>query len=680
MAFPKSVPTSWVVRSVASEDTLLSNLKPFEFGIFDEDTHKALSSASTNKRRRVYFGCGSPNQKQFNQGSKPERLFNLNNADVTFRSELVPTSKVDIVRYQEPKRVEKPNVYYLGYSGVASGICKTLKFECGKNYKFNVEVKGRPVRNIFPGEMRELIEFSTDCCDDCGQTGCETGEDCHKYIDDLVDRFNNGLWVSRFFTASKVITCADDLPGLTTTTFNKFILTVCDNGDEIALSNVQNQYPDLKVEKIKREAPYTTYQVITTGGAPSAFTQTNLIFEDECGECPSGFTSVPGGNAYIVEITSAVWDDNFLTDDNTTVSLLLDAFTANTNTTAVSVSADKLVFYVVTSDVIDVTAVVAHGVSTLSLGSVKDTCSGGTTTTDWLSNGTCYKVQRDLCVIVGSDNCDDPSGTQAALLDEATEFYNQLDEVVTDSLEFGGDNDTDGCTMQLTLSQYNNAFLEDDCDTAPQPVFDVLPPFKGNIWTICNCEGWTVNEDTGCPVPPVADENCCQCGIKFVTKPTTELLDTFAGYDFATYLEKEPVELVVTVYRDDAETRICNYDSPTWLHAQRATFRQLRGDDVIKRIITERFYNQEPWVNQVNKENLLFLQREGIKLGVVLEDFYYAIDVYFNEERNQNNTASHNNTRHCVTLFVNENDTVALANLRSQLALAFPEAKLENWI
>jgi hypothetical protein len=67
MAFPKSVPTSWVVKKLAAENTNSYDLLPFEFGIFDEDTHKALSAGSitARHRRKGYLAAGSPHQKQF---------------------------------------------------------------------------------------------------------------------------------------------------------------------------------------------------------------------------------------------------------------------------------------------------------------------------------------------------------------------------------------------------------------------------------------------------------------------------------------------------------------------------------------------------------------------------------------------------------------------------------------
>jgi hypothetical protein len=145
-------------------------------------------------------------------------------------------------------------------------------------------------------------------------------------------------------------------------------------------------------------------------------------------------------------------------------------------------------------------------------------------------------------------------------------------------------------------------------------------------------------------------------------------------------LEKEPIELHITVYRNDEDTRICDVVTPTWLHAQRATFRQLRGDDVIKNVIRDRFYNKEPWVNQIDKENQLFLRREGIKLGVDVEAYYYAIEVYYNNENVMNYTASNNALRETLTLYVHEEDIATLEQVKTLLSDAFQDAKFENFV
>lgn len=673
MAYPTSLPTSYIVKKVASAGVKSENLLPFEFGIFDEDTNLTLSAANVASKRRVTIGVGSPNTRQMLQGSKIDRISNQNNADVTFRSQPIAPKAVEIVRAQMFRKDEKTNEYYLGYNGI--DICESLKFDCGKTYMFHVNLTGRPVRKVFGNQFNEIIELTTDCCADCG-TDCTGSLPCENYIDKLVDAFNNSLWVSRFYTAERVIYCSPELEELTRTDFVEYCLTVCDNGDELALSDVQVQYPTLKVEVKERNAPFTTYRVIKTSGLPSAFTQTAVTLQD-CGTCPSGFTATAGGFAYLVTVDDVLYAA-------ASGSTLLQKLTTMANVTVSSATlvatlTDSKIYSIVTATAI-ASEPDAGFVVTESLGSVLPKCTQTTpTSTAWVSCDTWYKVQRDLCITLKVDDCDaDSDGADAGeTLARLTTFLASVTDYVASSVEVS--TDSSDCLLRYTISQYNNQFLQDGCDTSPAPRFDTFPSFENQSWTVCPCVGWSVDEETGCPVPPTVEDRCCLCGIKFIGKPTTQIVDNFVGYDIDTYLEKDPVELSVTVYRDDRETNYCDTTSPSWLHSQFATFRSLRGDDVIKRIILEREYDAEPWMNQVDKTNILFLQREGIKLGVRTDKFYYAIDVYHNTPMRGNWTASHSAPRECVTLFVSEDDVLVFEALKTFLATAFTEAKLEGY-
>jgi len=675
MAFPKSVPTSWVVKKLAAENTNSYDLLPFEFGIFDEDTHKALSAGSitARHRRKGYLAAGSPHQKQFTQGGRQERIRNQLNQDVTLRSEPVTFRNVDVIKFQEPSKVEKPNIYYLGYNGIDT--CETLKFECGKTYMFNVHVKGRPVRNIMGNDFNEIISITTGCCDDCNTT-CESGTNCSVYVDELVRAFNDpNRWTSRFFTAEKVIS-ADCAPTLDQTHFVEYTLTVCDNGDELALSAVQNtvsmtDYTQVVVKE--RHAPYTTYQVIekvTSAGQPSNFTQSSIVLQN-CAVCPSGFTPVAGGYAYIVEIDNA--------NPAAVLSTVQAVWATATSASLIKFEGGVSQYYVVASAVLSNPANGVDAKIVLDLGTVPARCTGPTTTTVWAEGETFYKVQRDICITVKVDDCDtDANGSGVGeTLERLEAAYAAYPEVV-DGLTFSADS-TD-CLLRYTSTQFNNKYLQDGCDTFAVAEFDELPLFEGQRWTVCPCEGWTVNETTGCPVPPADPSGCCQCGIKFTGRETTEVLDEFPGYDYFQYLEKEPVVLSVSLYTEENSVNICDYSTATWFQAQRGTFRQLRGDDVIKYMIKEQFYNKIPWVNQVDKENQLFHIREGIKKQVDEKAFYYAFSLYHNVEMNANNTANNNNLRETVTLFVNEADLALVNTLKAFLAESFPDAKLEGFV
>lgn len=674
MAFPKSVPTSWVVRQLATAGTNSYDLRPFEFGIFDEDTHQALASGSitSRNRRRVYLAAGSPHQKQFTQGSKQERIRNQLNQDVTLRSEPVSLRNVDLIKFQSPVKVEKPNVYYLGYNGIDS--CKTLKFECGKTYMFNVHVKGRPVRNVLGNDYNEIIQITTGCCDDCN-TSCESGTNCSVYVDELVRNFNDpNRWTSRFFTAEKVIS-ADCAPTLDQTNFVEYTLTVCDNGDELALSAVQNtvsmtNYTQVVVKD--RHAPYTTYQVIekvSGTGQPGNFTQSSIVLQN-CAVCPSGFSAVAGGYAYIVEIDNA--------NPAAVLSTVQAVWATATSASLIKFEGGISQYYVVASAVLTDPANGVDAKIVLDLGTVPARCTGPTTTNVWAEGETFYKVRRDICITVKVDDCDtDANGNGVGeTLDRLETAFAAYPEVV-DGLTLAADS-TD-CLLRYTSTQFNNKYLQDGCDTFAVAEFDELPLFEGQRWTVCPCEGWTVNETTGCPVPPADPSGCCQCGIKFTGKETTEVLDEFPGYDYFQYLEKEPIVLSVSLYTEENSLDICNSYSPTWFQSQWATFRQLRGDDVIKYMIKEQFYNKVPWLNQIDKENQLFHIREGIKKQVDEKAFYYAISLYHNVDYNGNNTAHNNNLRETVTLYINEADLALVDSLKAYFAESFPDAKLEGF-
>lgn len=679
MAFPKSVPTSWVVKKLAAENTNSYDLLPFEFGIFDEDTHKALSAGSitARHRRKGYLAAGSPHQKQFTQGGRQERIRNQLNQDVTLRSEPVTFRNVDVIKFQEPSKVEKPNIYYLGYNGIDT--CETLKFECGKTYMFNVHVKGRPVRNIMGNDFNEIISITTGCCDDCNTT-CESGTNCSVYVDELVRAFNDpNRWTSRFFTAEKVIS-ADCVPSLDSPTFVEYTLTVCDNGDELALAAVQATVDPTNYTRVKvksRHAPYTTYQVIeavASTGQPSNFTQTSVVLQN-CAVCPSGFSAVAGGYASLITVDNEI----FTAAAGGTTILKLSALTNVTVTSSTTVisGVNTTQYYIVSST--EVTAPDSGVVVDVQLGIVPASCTGPTTTSVWEEGETFYKVVRQLSLTVKVDDCDanaDGAGAGETLerLEAAFAAYPE----VVDSLTLSGS--SNDCLLRYTANQYNNAYLQDGCDTYAIAEFDELPIFEGQRWVVTPCDGWTVNETTGCPVPPADPSGCCQCGIKFTGRETTEVLDEFPGYDYLQYLEKEPVVLSVSLYTEENSVNICDYSTATWFQAQRGTFRQLRGDDVIKYMIKEQFYNKIPWVNQVDKENQLFHIREGIKKQVDEKAFYYAFSLYHNVEMNANNTANNNNLRETVTLFVNEADLALVNTLKAFLAESFPDAKLEGFV
>jgi len=651
---------NWVVKSLAAAGKHSGELNPFEFAILDKDTYTSLALTDVMGKELV-LAVGSPNMAQATDGLKINRLYNHLNTDVSFKSGDV--TRITNLRFHTFDKDNRTNTYYLGYNNLDN--CKSLKFECGKTYQFHIHASGRPVRNVYGREMAEIVEVTTPCCD--ASCGCPNGVlDCSRVIDLLVENIKTNIfWVNRFFDVSKVMTCSPAPDPLTTIDYEKYCVTVCDSGRAEDLANVQNQYPTLKVTLKSRVGVLSTYEFtqLAIAGAPTNFSQSTTTLVD-CGTCPAGFTTVPAGFAYVVEI------DNTNADTNAGTQLTQVQTVWATATFAQKENFDHgtSTYYVISSAVLAIPTGDARIVKLI--GAVPAKCTLTTpVTTAWVLCGDGYKVTRDLCLTVSNDPCVN-NATQLAAIQA---FYTNNTEIVPGTLLL--DVATTDCIARFNVSQYNNAILEDGCDTfgSDGAKFNDLPTFEGMRWEVCPCVGWTVN-GAGCPVPPVPTDVCCQCGLKFTTKSFDEIYGD-CTWDINEYLEKDPITLSVQPLLPDGEFGACTVLDVSFTKVQSAKLRSLQGRDVIKEILLTRFDRQEKFLNQTDKEGLLFLQREGINYGVDLNAYYYEISIVHNVERVENHT--YFGEREEVNLFIHEKDVLFYELLKGQLSATFPNAKVE---
>lgn len=649
MAFPRSLKTNWIVKSYDTTGKSSADLNPFEFAILDVDTYTSLSSLEV-QGKDILFAVGSPNTGQANTGLKFDRLRNELNSELSFKSQ--PYLNINAIKSQVFTKDDKTNVYYLGYNGLDD--CKSLVFECGKTYEFDIYVKGRAVRNIFGQEMREVIQVTTPCCTPCTDGDCAETIECNVVIDELVRNFNDkNRFISRFYTAEKVVTCATT-PTPDTQTFTKYCLTVCDNGDEIALANVQNQVSSSysKVTVKERNAPYTTYEVteVTSGaGTPTAFVQDATVLQN-CSECPSGFTLVGGGFAYLIEVDQASSAESSLA-----TLKALNGFSTLTSRSQTGWSVGVGTYYVTSSALLTTTTADAKILK--YYGATQDTCTQNTAITSvWFECGECYAVERTMFVTFGANDCDPSANILAAWTD-----YLEENPTLTEDTEIALSED--GCFWRGSVVQPSNC-IEDGCDTVGVPVWETLPTFLGFVWEEEPC----VTEDlpTG-----------CSCGIKFTGRSFSDLSELLQLpiYDLMEYVEKDPIVLTVGRLVPDGQTQICDEDYPSFVQTQYASFRTLQGRDVMKEILTTRFDRAEPYWNLVDKDSLLLQQREGLKYGVDVNGYYFAITISGNVQQDLNWSTTLNRTRQDIVLFIHEDDVVTYEAVKALVTGAFPNAK-----
>lgn len=655
MAFNKSLKTNLVVQSYDTTGKHSSDLNPFEFAILDADTYTSLSALQV-QGKDVLFSVGSPNQGQTKSNLKIDRLRDELNSQLSFKSQPMNVGAIKTQKFTEDTRT---NVYYFGYNGLDD--CKTLEFECGKTYEFDVYVKGRAVRNIFGREMREIIPVTAPCCSPCTDGDCSDTIECAVVIDELVKNFNDpNRWISRFYTAEKVVSCSHTGDQYDTLSLYTFCLTVCDAGTEQDLARVQesvsSNYGLVTVKS--REGAYTTYQVQGKVGdsntPPANFTIDGVVLKD-CDECPSGFTLAAGGFAYLIEVDQASSAESSLA-----TLQALNGFSTLTSRTQVYWDKGTSGYYVTSSALLTTTTADAKIVK--YLGEIEQTCTQDTPLTySWAGCGECLIAQRYMAVTIGLDDCD-PSGDFLSAWDAFLDAHPELEEEAELALS------VDGCTMRGVVVQFSNC-VEEGCDTDNVYTFPIMPTLFGQTWI--------ETDSSGDPCTEADLPTGCKCGIKFTGRSFNDLntLLDLPVYDLLEYVEKDPIELTVSLLEPDGQTQVCEDKQPSWWWAQKANFRTLHGRDVMKEILTERLYRAEPYWNLTDKESLLLQKREGLKYGVDVNAYYNAITISGNVARDLNWTSHEHRVREDVVLFIHQDDIALFNELRGFLNGAFPNAK-----
>ncbi len=267
------------------------------------------------------------------------------------------------------------DIVQIGWDGVND--CDSLAFECGKSYRFKVNVMGEDVFRTFSRPLYRFIQFDTKCCDngDCVDS-CDDGVACKTYARKLAQLINEDPELKFFVKAEAV---SSDYAA-TTPTHEIQTLSLCDNGDVVALAAVQTAYPTLKIVRSSRLDSTSIYQTcVPLDTSITDFTPTGSVLQAVCGVCPSGYTTVEGGNIYTV-VRPLAGTENLVGDTNQ--ANFADAV-ADAYETAMAVT-------VATSEVNTTSNVITHTTHGFVTGEPITYSNGGSTTMAGLSNATIY--------------------------------------------------------------------------------------------------------------------------------------------------------------------------------------------------------------------------------------------------------------------------------------------------
>lgn len=617
MALPYSTRTSWVVKTINTTKTNTADLKPFELGIFDYSGCKAANGFQASPY--IFFAVGSPNQPSKVSSSPKVRPLLDRNQAVSFKTDKMYGKELLPARVAKPSKTSTPMVTYIGYDGIND--CSNLDFKYGKTYTFTIRLYNSAATAMFGGgrRLQDTVTVTVPSKDEC-DTSCTEPQLGYLVIDELINKLNNS-WVSPAVRAEKLMSCCDTV-ALTKYYCREWTLTQCDEGNELSLAAIQSQYPTQKIYIKSRVGTMTTYAFVQddAAAAPASYTTTDIKIVN-CTTCPVGYTTTAASKLLVVEIdnsglstTNAAALVEVQTVIPTATKAIKTGFAFGTSTYVVSVPTS----WVMPSPIADVKITDTGVISPI-------VCTQTTPiTTAWVSGAQTYRVKRTLQITVDNPDC---SGTELPAIVGA---YGTASDVVPGSVVLGT---AGACKSTFLLDQYSNC-MEDGCDTLAIAQFKSLPSYKGHTWEINPCAGWTVSGG-GCPIPP-ADPAIrdCRVGVKLIgglldlsTQSCVFNPDNAVNYD-PIYFEVAVSELMSVGEPGGMRPT----DTPISVNRQ-MTRAYLSGQEVIREIITYRFYKQnEMYMNpDAFAGAYRFSTAEGQKFGVDVNKFYYA--VYINHDK-----------------------------------------------
>lgn len=367
--FPIFVSTGSIATSGHSGD-----LKIGQLGVFDAKTYTAVSGAIP-ANKALFLAQGSWHTKD----KLAKYTGGLTQSDKTI--EFLGKDILGFERSLPRKAVAEQ--WIVGWDG--TNDCGSLTFECGKSYRFKVKVWGEDVYGTFLHPLEREVMITTDCC---------TGTDCDEVCSDAVGAKKWGKLIAKTINEDpelKYFVKADTISSdysTTTSTNHLYSISVCDTGDQIALSTIQGAFASLTITRKDRVGSTSIYETVTvdspagTAVAPSNYTPVGANVPADCNTCPAGYTLVLGSQEYII---STPLDGSEDLNDSTARQTFSDAL-ALAYFPAATFNGASDVEVVASSDAITLTG---HALVT---GEKVLYSNGGGTTVVGLTNSTNYYV------------------------------------------------------------------------------------------------------------------------------------------------------------------------------------------------------------------------------------------------------------------------------------------------
>lgn len=462
LPYPVIVGTGSLLTSGGTE-----NLKPGQVALVDADTYQALNvGATVVEHPRVLVASGS--WHDVDSLSKFIGGLQQSIKTETFNAK-------DVMEFHRSKpTLLTQDVIQIGWDGI--NACDSLAFDCGTSYFFKVDVSGEDVFRTFSRPLYRFIELRTDCCSDTGDcaTGCNNATDPTYYAQKLATLINNDVELKYFLKAEAVI--SNYLA--TSANYRNYNLSVCDNGDVVALTTLQSTYPTKPIIRTARLGSVSTYQLqdLITNGAPANYTPVGSVLLAVCGTCPSGYTSVASFDYWIVRRPIA-GSENFAGGTSSFVATVVSDYSATGTGTFLGQDGAVALVQIHFAAATSVTAL-KDDVIILSHTTEAKCTPPANSAIAWVAVQDLYKGTRTQTLTLQK-----PCGSGNRLTDVQA-FYAADTSIVANSISVF---QSGTCADTYQLSQFSDFAVVDDC-LSPAPVtYTNVQSFEGFRWRDSAC-------------------------------------------------------------------------------------------------------------------------------------------------------------------------------------------------
>jgi hypothetical protein len=572
----------YVVTGGIKLDGHSSELTPGQVGLFDRSTWSVATGAGLGKE--FFFAQGHTGGKDWYGTTVTE----------SHKSPFFLGRDVENIYESLPQRLQNEE-WVLGFNGSTSS--KGLTYEKGKAIRVKFYFFGQPTYRFFGGPKEYVVSYTppVGCDEPCVENDCpDPIVDCLTHTQALINEINNHVELRKFGVQAKLVN-APYVAGTATNT--KYCISLCDNGDSLALQAVQAQAPvGVTVERTARAGAISTYQFCQpdAADAPVDFTQTGSVLQAVCDTCPAGSTLVAAKDVYIVRRLAAAATD--LTTD-----AARDTY-ADTVGTAYGVAGDADKTYLGLDGAVAIVKVKAAAGATLNpIGS--DTVEFSHTEPAQCVFANPAPIAWDTCGVgisssrtlrINSLNRPDCDAAGDRLAD-LTEILSGVKGIKIGTLtKIAGL----GCVDDYTVEQDSIDCLPEDCLTNNVTFsYDTLPSFENRSWEV---------------VPPVVTEDGTRkCGIR-VTAGYVDPKNSNCTFDITSYYENEPVKFELSLLEEDGSA--C--DAATWptVHQSRiGRIARQSGEWVIREVIMK----DASYLRHMATYDNDPLQRERFEVNVV---------------------------------------------------------------